>query len=163
MSSPNLCCLEFSRARSQEIGHGRIEKREITVCDCPSGYLSIKSARQVFCISRERLCKSTGVIEKNVEYGLTDLSSSKLSASSLLRSLRGHWVIENRSHYVRDVTLGEDSCRARTRNLPSVLSLFRGVALNLARGSGVRNLAAACRRFAARPDEAIQLIKKKTE
>jgi hypothetical protein len=163
MDSPNLYCLEFSRAKTQGIEHGRIEKRSIAVCDCPSGYLSIKSVSQVFCISRERLCKSTGVIETNVEYGLTDLSSSQIGAASLLKSLRGHWVIENRSHYVRDVTLGEDSCRARTGELPSVLSLFRGVALNLNRREGVRNIAVACRRFAARPQEAIHLLKKKTE
>jgi predicted transposase YbfD/YdcC len=163
MESPNLYCLEFSRARTQDFGHGRMEKRSITVCDCPSGYLSMKSASQVFCISRERLCKSTGVIETNIEYGLTDLSSSQVSASSLLKLLRGHWVIENRSHYVRDVTLGEDSCRARTGELPSVLSLFRGAALNLNRRARVRNVAATCRRFAARPHEAIRLLKQKTE
>ena len=163
ISSPNLFHSELSRAQTYEIGHGRIETRRIVVCECPHGYLAMPSVHQVFCLSRERINKATGEVQSDVEYGLTSLSSTKIGATGLLSLVRDHWTIENRSHYVRDVTFGEDRCRARCRNLPSVLSLLRGAALNLLRGEGTTNVAAALRRFAARPQEAIQLLKKKTE
>ena len=46
--------------------------------------------------------------------------------------------IENRAHYVRDVTLGEDASRIRTR--PGVVARICSVALNVLRANGVQNI-----------------------
>jgi predicted transposase YbfD/YdcC len=53
-----------------------------------------------------------------------------LSASPrrLLRIWRGHWAIENRSHYIRDVPLGEDACRVRNGQAPQLLAAIRNLA-----------------------------------
>jgi hypothetical protein len=59
---------------------------------------------------------------------------------------------------VRDVTFGEDKSQVRTGNLPQVMAMLRNTAISLARLAGFANIAAACRRFAARPTEAIQLL-----
>jgi hypothetical protein len=79
-------------------------------------------------------------------------------ASSLLHLTRGHWTIENKSHYVRDTTWAEDSCRCHSGNLPQVLACFRNVAMNLMRLAGHTCIASATRMFAARPELAIELI-----
>ena len=56
-------------------------------------------------------------------------------------AIRSHWGIENRAHYVRDVTLGEDASRIRTR--PGMMARIRSVALNVLRANGVRNVSLA--------------------
>ena len=62
-------------------------------------------------------------------------------AKSLAHAIRAHWGIENRDHYVRDVTLGEDDSRIRDR--PSVMARLRSVALNILRANGVQNVSQA--------------------
>ena len=63
------------------------------------------------------------------------------SAKVLGGAIRAHWGIENRAHYVRDVTLGEDASRIRTR--PGVMARIRSVALNILRANGVQNISLA--------------------
>ena len=71
---------------------------------------------------------------------------------------RGHWGIETRLHYVRDVTLGEDACRVRTGAAPQALAAVRNAVISLVRLAGKTNVAAALRRFAAKPAEALAAI-----
>ena len=61
--------------------------------------------------------------------------------------------------YVRDVTLGEDHCRVRTGSAPIILATLRNIAINLLNGNAVKNKAAALRRHAAHPHEALALIR----
>jgi len=44
-------------------------------------------------------------------------------------AIRGHWTIENTSHYSRDVTMGED--RSRIRINPGVFAGLRSFAFNI--------------------------------
>ena len=62
-----------------------------------------------------------------------------LTAKRFGQAVRSHWAIENRNHYVRDVTLGEDASRIRTK--PGHFSRFRSIALNIMRANGVTNIA----------------------
>jgi hypothetical protein len=59
-------------------------------------------------------------------------------------------LIENRLHYVRDVTLGEDANRTRSGSGLQVLAALRNLAVTRLRLSGVTNIAGALRRNAAR-------------
>jgi hypothetical protein len=54
--------------------------------------------------------------------------------------------VENKVHYVRDVTQGEDASRIRTLPLPQIWALTRNFALNLYRHQGLRNIAQVQRR-----------------
>jgi hypothetical protein len=63
------------------------------------------------------------------------------SAKVLGGAIRAHWDIENCAHYVRDVTLGEDASRIRTR--PGVMARIRSIALNVLRANGVQNISMA--------------------
>lgn len=166
LESPNLFRLELERAHQLHKGHGRLEHRSLVSCSCPAGYLEpvgFASARQVFCLRRRRLVCSTGAWSEQRVYGVTSADVDRLGAGELLECSRGHWVIENRSHYVRDVTFGEDSNRARMGSLPALLSGVRCLSLNLLRLAGVCNVAAALRRFAACPQEALLLLQIRTE
>ena len=59
--------------------------------------------------------------------------------------VRGHWGIENKLHYVRDVTYGEDASRVRTRNAPRNMASMRNLAIGALRAGGWTNIAAAVR------------------
>ncbi len=89
---------------------------------------------------------------------ITSLGRERASAQRLLSVARGHWGIENRLHWVRDEVLGEDRCRVRTGAAPEILAGIRNAALWLMRATGLPNIAAALRRHAAKPLEAIGLV-----
>ena len=72
--------------------------------------------------------------------------------------MRGQWTIENRTHWVRDVTFDEDRSQVRTGHVPQVMAAIRHTAIGLLRLAGETNIAAACRRMAAQPEQALALI-----
>ena len=82
----------------------------------------------------------------------------KASARRLLKLSREHWGIENRLHWVRDVTFDEDRCQVRSGSAPQVLSTIRNTVIGLLRIAGHSNIAAALRRNAARPDIPLRLV-----
>ena len=79
-------------------------------------------------------------------------------AGELLEYVRGHWGIENRLHYVRDVTLGEDASQVRTGAAPQVMAALRNVVLGLLRSGGETNIAAAIRRIGWTPGQALAIL-----
>lgn len=92
-----------------------------------------------------------------VRYFLTSLSP-RVPAHQLLRLIRQHWHIENRLHYVRDVTLGEDASQVRSGAAPEVLAALRNAVLGLLRQHHYDNIAAALRHFAWSPGAALHLL-----
>jgi predicted transposase YbfD/YdcC len=99
-----------------------------------------------------------GTTREEWSYALTSLPPDQADATRLEQLWRGHWQIENGLHYVRDVTLGEDACQVRSDRAPANLAACRNVALNLLRLAGVTNVAAALRRHAMYPHEALALM-----
>ena len=67
---------------------------------------------------------------------------------------KGHWHIENRVHWVRDVTFDEDRSQIRAAAAPQVMAAFRNLTTTLIRRAGHSNVAAALRRHAAHLAEA---------
>jgi len=65
------------------------------------------------------------------------VSTVVLSAQEFCEGIRNHWGIENRNHYVRDVTMGEDKSRIRTN--PHIFARLRSFALNILRANDVEN------------------------
>ena len=115
-----------------------------------------KGLKQGFRITRERTVKGVTTVE--VVHGITSLSAERANAATLLGLLRDHWRIENQLHYVRDVTLGEDACRVRKGRGPELLAALRNTANYLLERVKAPSKAAATRRFAAHPHEAIRLV-----
>ena len=73
---------------------------------------------------------ATGLWKRSREVALY-LSNRHITAADAARVIRGHWGIENRLHYVRDVTLREDASRIRKN--PAVFATIRSFAYNILR------------------------------
>lgn len=163
LSSGSLFETQMRSATTQDARRrGRIETRSIRVA-CSTAvdlayYTGFAGACQVFALQRTFVVRKTGVFWEQTVLGITSLGPDTASPDALLFLVRGHWSVENKSHYVRDVTYGEDKSPVRVGNLPQVMAIFRNVAIALIRLSGFKSVAKACRWFAARPREAIALV-----
>jgi hypothetical protein len=119
------------------------------------------AVRQVWRVERQRTVLRRGQVvkvEREITYGITSRGPRRAPARTLLRWLRGHWRIENCSHWVRDVTWDEDRSQIRSGAAPQTFAACRNLAATLLRRAGVTNLAAALRTLAGRPHLAIQLV-----
>ncbi|EQD66048.1 transposase IS4 family protein, partial [mine drainage metagenome] len=126
-------------------GHGRIETRSIWVTDALNAYLDFPALAQAFLIERQVIEKKTGKTSRDLAYGITSRPASEASPERLLEINRGHWVIENRCHYVIDWNFDEDRSRIRCGHGPENVSRLRRFAVSLihsnARPQGRRNTA----------------------
>jgi predicted transposase YbfD/YdcC len=124
--------------------HGRQEHRLVEVFDT-AGQLDAEWQPLIACVARV----SRLTFEKDTRSGLWPSREEigcyacqiRLDAETLARAVRSHWGIENRDHYVRDVTLGEDD--SRIRQSPGVMARIRSAALNILRANGVQNVSQA--------------------
>lgn len=92
-------------------------------------------------------------------YLITSLSPEKASPERLLALNRGHWEIENRLHWVRDVTFAEDQSQVRTASGPRMMALLRNLAISLMRlRHDAQWIAQALRDLAARPHRALAMV-----
>jgi predicted transposase YbfD/YdcC len=145
-------------ARTVDIGHGRIEQRNITTSEALVGYSDWPGLAQVFELGRHVMFQKTGKKRVEVVYGVTSLGPERATPERLLTLVRGQWQIENKSHWVRDVTFDEDRSQVRCGNIPHVMAALRNTAIGLLRYAGYANIAAAGRRLAAQPVQALALI-----
>jgi predicted transposase YbfD/YdcC len=139
-----------------EKGHGRIEKRTLQTTQILTAGQKWKGLKQGFKITRERTVKGKTTVE--VVYGITSLSADRADAAALLVYLRDHWRIENGLHYVRDVTLGEDACRVRSRSAPQVLAAMRNVVVHLLASVDAKSRPEAIEQLQIDPEQAKRLI-----
>ncbi len=93
-------------AATREVGHGRIEVRQLCVLSVPADltWFVWPGRCQVFSLQRETRCKKSGRVRRETVYGITSLSQKQADAATLLKMVRSHWQIENGLHWVRDVT-----------------------------------------------------------
>ena len=145
-------------ARTVDIGHGRIEQRNVTTSEALVGYSDWPGLAQVFELGRHVIFQKTGEERVEVVYGVTSLRPERAPPKHLLALVRGQWQIENKLHWVRDVTFDEDRSQVRSGNIPQVLAALRNTTIGLLRWAGHTNIAAACRRLAAQPVQALALI-----
>lgn len=139
-------------------GHGRREARSLQVISTVRPRLPFPHARQAVRIVRERVEVTTGEHEREVVYGITSLRDDLAGPRVLAGLARGHWAIENKIHYVRDVTYAEDASRVRTGTAPRVMATLRNVAIGLARQTGEISIAAATRHCANRLDRVLKTL-----
>jgi hypothetical protein len=97
----------------------------------------------------ESVVERDGEVSQETRSFITSAPRQRADAAVLLTWARGHWSIENRSHYVRDVTLGEDASRIRKGCGPEIMAAFRNAAIGLLRATGATNIAETLRRNAS--------------
>lgn len=146
------------QAQSVDKAHGRLEIRHLRVSCELNEYLAPRwpQVAQVFRI--ERTITRHGKTTHETAYGLTSLSLQQAPPPYLLTLIRQHWHIENRTHWRRDVTLGEDACLVSVGQVPHVLATLNNAVLAFVDFLNHSNLASALRYFNAFPNKALDLL-----
>ncbi len=133
--------------------HGRRTRRTIKVALVPA-WIEFAGAAQVAQLRRTVTRNGKKTVE--VVYLIT--SDRNADPATLAACVRGHWEIENRLHWVRDVTYQEDKSLVRTGNAPRVMASLRSLAISLLRIDGHANIAAANRHHARDPQRTLKLL-----
>ena len=124
---------DLRTAETVEKEHGRVEARKIAASAEVISHLAWPGAAQVARIERTR--EIGGKASTETTYIVTSLTPAEAGPERLLELSRNHWAIENRLHYVRDVTFGEDRCRVRSG--ARALAAIRNLVLHLIRSRGM--------------------------
>jgi predicted transposase YbfD/YdcC len=122
--------VECDAVGSKNCAHGRIEKREIYTTediDWLPQKDEWKNLRSLIMVKSERIVLGQpSTIERR--YYLSSLSADALR---LANTIRGHWGIENKVHWVLDVAFREDEQNANAGNIAENMSMIRRISLNL--------------------------------
>jgi predicted transposase YbfD/YdcC len=133
--------------------HGRRARRTIKAALAPA-WIEFTGAAQVAQVRRTVTKKG----KKTVEGIYLVTSDRDAGPATLAAWIRGHWEIENKLHWVRDVTYQEDKSLVRTRNAPRVMAPLRSPAISLLHLDGHANIAAANRHHARDPQRTLRLL-----
>jgi predicted transposase YbfD/YdcC len=142
--------------RTRDHGHGRVEVRTLKVA-AVAGLCFPHAAQGIQATRRVRASGSRRWRTVTV-YAITSLALGTASPAQMASWLRGHWTIENRLHWVRDVTFSEDASHACTGSLPRVMASLRNLAIGALRLAGHPNLAAALRHTGRDPARPLTIL-----
>ncbi|WP_052745980.1 hypothetical protein [Allosalinactinospora lopnorensis] len=130
--------------------HGRQEHRSVKVT-AASGP-AFPGARQAVRIGRCRREHGRARGSREIIFAVTDLDAYQVRPVELVAHARGHWTVENRAHYVRDVTFNEGRRWSRTKTAPGVLGCVADISGQVLAAAGWKNLASG-RRAHTNPDK----------
>ncbi len=111
----------------------------------------------------ERTTFRNGKTTRDMAYAITSASRAKADAARLLEWWRSHWGIENKEHYVRDETFGEDRSRVRTGAAPQVMAAVRNLVTNWLRAHKTVNIAQALRENGWNPQRLFAMLGKENQ
>ena len=153
---------------SVDTGHGRRVRRTVQAVEAPA-WIDFPGAAQVVRIRRTTTTAKRGSTGGNgrakkktteVVHLICSLPMDQAQPEAIASWARGHWAIENRLHWVRDVVFDEDRHQLRTGNGPQIMAALRNLAISLIRlaHGATAPIAATTRAMARRPRRAIDLI-----
>ena len=149
----NLPWASVPSASAVSTDHGRRARRTIKVVLTPS-WIEFEGAAQIAQLRRTVTKKGKKTVE--VVYLIT--SDRSADPATLAAWARSHWHIENKLHWVRDVTYLEDKSLVRAGNAPRVMASLRSLAISILRLDGHANIAAANRHHARDPQRTVKLL-----
>ena len=140
-------------------GHGRIETRTIQVAEAPDDLPDFPHVAQVVRIFREvDDAKTNTARSTEIAYAITNYTKEQAGRRSLAGAARGHWGIENGLHWVRDVTMREDSSKVRSGSAPRALATMRNLVIGVLSLAGATNIAKCLRSLSRKPRLAFTLL-----
>lgn len=148
--------LTIAKTKQLAKGHGRIEIRQLKASSELSEYVKWPYLAQVFELKREWYAK--GMWHSEVQLGITSLPAEIADPLRLLTIKRGHWGIENKLHWVRDVVLGEDKSTIHLGSGPQVMAAIRNTALTILRKAGHCQISSQLRRNSRNSLRALALL-----
>jgi predicted transposase YbfD/YdcC len=137
-------------------GHGRREKRTVKAVTVDAGLLFPHAAQAIQIVRRRQLGKKKWSAETC--YAVTSLTATQAGAAELAAIIRGHWAIEDRLHWIRDMDFDEDRSQIRTASGPHIMASLRNLAISILRLAGTTSIAAALRHHARRTGRPLQAI-----
>lgn len=140
---------------SLQTRRGRRARRTIRVLTCPT-WIDFPGAVQV--AQLRRTLTRAGATSVEVVCLITSADHITAPPATLAGWVQGHWAIENRLHWVRDVTFDEDRSQVRTGHAPQVMATLRNLAISLLRLAGWTGIATALRHHARDPERPLNLI-----
>jgi predicted transposase YbfD/YdcC len=139
-------------------GHGRREIRTLKILSVATGIDFPNAAQAIQIRRRRRRLDQPKRFTTETVYAITDLLAHQAKPIQLADWIRGHWSIENKVHWVRDVTYDEDRSQIRTGNGPHVMAALRNAAIGALRLAGATNIAAANRHHARDANRPLALL-----
>ena len=142
--------------------HGRRVRRTLKAVQAPR-WVDFPGAAQVIQIRRTRTINKRGGGKKKtteVVHLICSLPVDQARPEQIAAWTRGHWDIENRLHWIRDMVFDEDRHQLRTRNGPQIMAALRNLAISLIRlfHGPHTPIAATTRAMARHPQRAIRLL-----
>jgi len=130
-------------AKSETKGRNRWETRELTVFPAKAWFRHTPWEPFIKTVMRPQrtVCRrdpSTGLCRQTSEVVFWVSSAHGPTPEQWNEWIRGHWRIENGSHYVRDMAFSEDASRIRKN--PDIVARLRSFAYNLLRADGSDNI-----------------------
>lgn len=123
--------MPYSTDESDDWGHARAETRKCwSVCIKDQEWFKHSEwagLSSIACMESTRRTRDGESVERRYFIASFD------DTAKIARSIRHHWRVENKLHWVLDVDFDEDSCRARTDHEPENFALLRQIAHNLIR------------------------------
>lgn len=117
-------------------------------------------SRAIARIRSTRIIKKTGAQTEEDRYYLSSQAPGERSPQDWIQLTRSHWAVENRNHWRRDATLGEDRTRLRHPRALANLALLRNLTLHLlSQNSDPDWLPAKKERLAANPSQSLSLLR----
>ena len=117
-------------------GHGRAERRTVKVTAVAAGIAFPHAAQAIQIVRRRRPLNGKTKWSTETVYAITSLTATHARPAQLAGIIRGHWLIEDRLHWVPDMACDEDSSQVRTRNGPLVMASLRNLAITVLRLTG---------------------------
>jgi len=153
-SNPIDCHTSIEKSR------GRVEKREVSVFyplpNIPDGWTEVNRIVYVRRSFKNKKNKKD-VHHQSKSFYISSLKSD--DAKLFSKGIRGHWHIENRLHYVKDVIMNEDKSRIRNVSGASNFSMFRNMAINIVRQIGFDSVKNATIFFASNIQKLFNIIR----
>jgi predicted transposase YbfD/YdcC len=153
---------EIPTCTLEETDHGRTERRTIQLAPLGDylGYPAIDfpHATQAFLIERYITHHGSGKHSAYAALGITSLPAEHTHPTHIATYVRNHWHIENRLHWIRDVTYREDHSRIRTGNAPRAMATLRNLAISALRHHGWNNIAQGLRHMSRNPTRPLTLL-----
>lgn len=143
----------------EERGHGRVNRWSTWITDATG--IDFPHVRTIGCIRRDTFNLAGERTAKEHAWiiaGSLDRLNPITSAQHLHQFVREHWGIENKSHYVRDMTWHEDANQAHTGSGPQAVATLRNIAAGLIRLDDTNAIKRTTERIARNPLRALAII-----
>ena len=138
--------------------HGRVEQRSVEVMNAYFRMIDYPHVKQVFRVKRYVKQIKTGRESVEYAYGITSVDAQRASAEQLLAWNRGHWAVETKNHYRRDVTFGEDGCKSRVGFAPANNAVCANIALAVIFQRDFKTAPEAIRHFVLNREAAFEAL-----